>query len=76
MTGRRAIIGLSLICALAFAAFGAANASALGTTQFTCKPGTGAGFSEAHCTSAVPSGASFVQKGSPKTSIQRSSEQT
>jgi hypothetical protein len=60
MTGRKAIIGLSLICA--FAAFGAANASALGTTQFTCKPGSGAGFKEEHCKEAVPSGAPFVHE--------------
>jgi hypothetical protein len=63
MTGRKAIFGLSLICALAFATFGAANASALGTTQFTCKPGSGAGFKDAHCKEAVPSGASFVHEG-------------
>jgi hypothetical protein len=64
MTGRRAILGLSLVCALAFAAFGAANASALGTTQFTCKPGTtAAGFKDAHCTEAVPSSPAFVHEG-------------
>jgi hypothetical protein len=64
MTGRRAIIGLSLICALAFAAFGAANASALGTTQFTCKPGvSGAGFKEEHCKEGVPSEPAFVHEG-------------
>jgi hypothetical protein len=63
MTGRRAIVGLSLICALAFAAFGAANASALGTTQFTCKSGSGAGFKDAHCVNEpVGSGALFVHE--------------
>jgi len=40
MTGRRALVGLSLICALAFTAFSAASASAAptteGTTAYTC----------------------------------------
>ena len=53
MTGRRTIVGLCLLCALAFSAFAAQGASAAtkGTTQFTCKEvaaGTGT-FTKAHC---------------------------
>lgn len=55
MTGRRAIVGLCMLCALAFSAImaQAANAESNGLTLFTCKevtpaPGT-AGFSKAHC---------------------------
>jgi hypothetical protein len=53
MDGRRAIVGLCLLCALAFSAFAAESASAVtkGTTVFTCKKGTPAkGFSDEHCT--------------------------
>lgn len=51
MIGRRAVIGLSLLCALAFCAFAAPGASAKGTTAFTCakvEPKTGK-FADAHC---------------------------
>jgi hypothetical protein len=49
MNGRRAVIGLSLLCALAFTAFAAPSAQA-GTTAFTCVKGGGAQeFTEAHC---------------------------
>lgn len=52
MTGRRAILGLCMLCALAFSAVAAQSASAItGTTAFTCKgvtPGTGK-FKAAHC---------------------------
>lgn len=49
MTGRRAVIGLSLLCALAFTAFAAPSAQA-GTTAFTCvKDGGAKDFTEAHC---------------------------
>jgi hypothetical protein len=59
MTGRKAILGLSLLCALAFSAFAAQSASA-GTTAFTCVKGQGgAGFSDEHCTKAVQTGAAF-----------------
>jgi hypothetical protein len=59
MTGRRAIIGLSLLCAFALSAFAAQGASA-GTTAFTCAKGQGGvGFSDEHCTKAVQTGATF-----------------
>lgn len=66
MTGRRAIVGLCMLCALVFSALAAQTAAAAsnGTTAFTCKekvvPG-GAGFSKEHCTpaDAVASGAKF-----------------
>jgi hypothetical protein len=49
MIGRKAVIGLSLLCALAFTAFAAPSAQA-GTTMFTCVKGGGAQeFTEAHC---------------------------
>jgi hypothetical protein len=51
MTGRRAIVGLCMLCALVFSAFAAQGASAAGTTAVTCKntgPGTGT-FTKAHC---------------------------
>lgn len=59
MTGRRVVVGLSLLCALAFTAFGAASASAAGgTTQFTCvavvPPANG--FKDAHCKEAAAAG--------------------
>jgi len=55
MTGRRALIGLSLLCALAFTAFSAASASAAttteGTTAVTCvaEPLNHGDFADAHC---------------------------
>ncbi|HEV7562552.1 MAG TPA: hypothetical protein VGO24_03540 [Solirubrobacterales bacterium] len=52
MTGRKAIAGLCLLCALAFSALAAQNANAAtkGTTLFTCKKtGPGGGFTQAHC---------------------------
>jgi hypothetical protein len=65
MIGRRAAVGLALVCALAFSAFAASSAMAVnGTTAFTCvKESTvGAGFSDAHCKTAVSSNATFVHK--------------
>lgn len=63
MSGRKAIVGLCVLCSLAFVAIAAPNASALGTTAFTCKkvtPAVGtAGFSDAHCKSAVSSNAEY-----------------
>lgn len=64
MFGRGAVIGLSLLCALALCAFAAPSASAIGTTAFTCVEKTGEeGFSDEHCDSAA-TGASvkFVHK--------------
>jgi hypothetical protein len=54
MIGRRAVIGLSLLCALLFSAFAVQSASAAttGTTAFTCVKVTGAAtgdFKDAHC---------------------------
>jgi hypothetical protein len=59
MHGRRVIVGLSLLCALAFSAFAAPNATALkGTTAFTCQPEpkpekTTKGFEDEHCTKSA-----------------------
>jgi hypothetical protein len=56
MNGRKAIVGLCMLCALVFSAFAAQSASAVtkGTTAFTCKevsPNTG-NFKKAHCKAA------------------------
>jgi len=63
MNGRRAAVGLSLLCALAFCAFVAPSAQAIvGTTAVTCEPvepPTGTGFSDEHCNNAVTTGASW-----------------
>jgi hypothetical protein len=68
MTGRRAIVGLCMVCALLVSAFAAQSAAAIptGTTAFTCKAVTPniegtVGFSKAHCktTDAVTTKASF-----------------
>jgi hypothetical protein len=50
MTGYRTIVGLCMLCALAFSAIAAQGTAAVtkGTTAFTCKEG-GSGFSTAHC---------------------------
>lgn len=57
MNGRRAIVGLSLLCALAFCAVAAPGASAKGTTAFTCvKEGGSLDFSDAHCGTKVAKG--------------------
>jgi hypothetical protein len=54
MTGRRALVGLSLLCALVFSAFAASSASAAtsGLTAVTCKAGAAKDFSRAHCAKA------------------------
>jgi hypothetical protein len=52
MIGRKAIVGLSLLCALMFCAFAAQGAQAAkGTTAVTCVKvgGTLGGFTDAHC---------------------------
>jgi hypothetical protein len=57
MTARRSIVGLTVLCALCFSAFAAANASAAGTTQFTCVKGAATtGFSDADCSTASATG--------------------
>lgn len=53
MTAHRSIVGLTVLCALVFSAFAAANASAAGTTVFTCVKGTPAEFGNADCTSTA-----------------------
>jgi hypothetical protein len=61
MIGRRAVVGISLICALAFCAFAAQSASAIpakNTTAFTCVEGGGAkDFEDPHCDKKVAGGA-------------------
>jgi hypothetical protein len=53
----KGLLGLSLLCALAFCAFGAANASAAGTTAFTCVPfGGEEDFEDPHCDNNVGAG--------------------
>lgn len=58
MNGRRAVIGLALLCALASSAISAPSASAKGTTAFTCTfiPFKGGSFKDGHCTENVGSG--------------------
>ena len=59
MIGRRATVGLSLLCALAFCAFAAQSASAakaVNTTAFTCVEGATKDFSDAHCDTKVTAG--------------------
>jgi hypothetical protein len=57
MIGRRTVVGVSLLCALAFCAIGASSASATGTTAFTCVEGGGSkDFSDAHCDNQVKAG--------------------
>ena len=60
MIGRRAAVGLSLLCALLFCAFAAQSASAApakNTTVFTCVEGGGEkDFSDAHCDNKVKAG--------------------
>jgi hypothetical protein len=63
MTGRRALVGLSLLCALAFTAFSAASASAAtsGTTPVTCvdtAPTNNGDYTDAHCDTTGTKGAS------------------
>ena len=50
MNGRRAIVGLCLLCAMAFSAFAAQSAmAAKGTTLFTCVEGGTKDFANADC---------------------------
>jgi hypothetical protein len=59
MNGRKAIVGLCALCALAVSAIAAQGASAVGTTAYTCKFGTGVGvtFSTVHCRASDGTGA-------------------
>jgi len=57
MIGRKAIVGLSLLCALCFCAFAASSASAKGTTAGECKSASGSkDFKDAHCDEEVAAG--------------------
>jgi len=53
MTGRKATVGICLLCAIAFSAIAAQSAIAVkGTTLFTCKgEGPGHNFTKSHCKS-------------------------
>ena len=82
MNGRRAVIGICMVCALAFSAVAAQGASAAttGTTAFTCfklpSPGT-AGFKDAHCKEAVTKEAAYVHRAfTGKTSITLTNAET
>ncbi len=65
MTGRKAIVGLCVLCALMISAVAAqgANAEVKGTTVFTCKKVTPAvgtvGFKDAHCKEEVSTNAEY-----------------
>jgi len=60
MIGRKALVGIPLLCALAFCAFAAQSASAFpakNTTAFTCVPGGGLkDFADQHCDLPVVGG--------------------
>ncbi|HEX5610845.1 MAG TPA: hypothetical protein VFX45_12230 [Solirubrobacterales bacterium] len=57
MNGRRAIVGLCMLCALLISAFAAQSASAAGTTAYTCRNVPASGFSDSHCkVVSVPNG--------------------
>jgi len=57
MIGRKAVVGLSLLCALCFCAFAASSASAKGTTAGECKSASGSkDFKDAHCDEEVAAG--------------------
>jgi hypothetical protein len=81
MFERRAVVGLSLLCALVSCAIAVPRASAKGTTAFTCVEKTGEeGFSDEHCDTAASGGSvKFVHKEiKPKllTAITASNEKT
>jgi hypothetical protein len=76
MTGRRAVVGFALLCALVLSAASAPNAGAVvanGTTAYTCtaeaKPNEkSVGFSDEHCTvAATGTNVHFVHKEIPET---------
>jgi hypothetical protein len=57
MTSRKAVVGVSFLCALAFCAFGAASASAAATTAGECTNVGGThDFTDPHCDNAVVPG--------------------
>lgn len=65
MIGRRAIVGLALLCALAFSASAASSASASGTTAFTCVKAEKGSFEDAHCDKEKAGGAFAHQEITP-----------
>jgi hypothetical protein len=78
MIGRRAAVGLSLLCALAFCAFAAQGASAKGTTAFTCakvEPKTGK-FADAHCDTGSSEGEFEHQAITETTELELSNAKT
>ncbi|HET7444296.1 MAG TPA: hypothetical protein VFJ57_06530 [Solirubrobacterales bacterium] len=69
MNGHRSVVGLCLLCALAFSAFAAQFAAAAtnGTTAFTCKnEGPGHAFSKAHCAPADAVGGEYEHVAIPE----------
>jgi hypothetical protein len=56
MIGRKAMVGLSLLCALLFCALAASSALATGTTAVTCVETKGGDFTDAHCGNQVKAG--------------------
>ena len=62
MTGRRAVVGLCMLCALAFSAIAAQAASAESTTAYKCKvpaegdEAIGGAFTAPHCITRNPEG--------------------
>lgn len=88
MIGRRATVGLSLLCALMFCALAAQSATAqkvgiekvvkaVNTTAFTCVKGGGEDFADAHCDEKVGGkfGHAKIDPGS-KTDIEVSNAET
>jgi hypothetical protein len=79
MNGRRAVIGLSLLCALLFSAFAAQSASAtVGTTAFTCVKGGGSeDFADAHCDEPKAGGGfGHVEIGEATTTVEGTNAKT
>ncbi len=81
MNGRRAVIGLSLLCALLFSAFAVQSASAtVGTTAFTCVKDKGdEDFADAHCDEGVGAGNGdygHVAIGESETTVELSNTKT
>jgi hypothetical protein len=68
MTRRRAVIGTSLLCALALCAFAAPDAGAVkGTTAYTCEAvEQAAAFEDEHCTKDAEGGEGFIHEEIPE----------
>ncbi len=79
MNRRRAVIGLSLLCALLFSAFAVQSAQAtVGTTAFTCVSGGGEkDFADAHCDEPKAGGGfGHVAIGESTTTVEFTNEKT